>query len=567
MNRLLAYLDRIQGRLLAGFILGLLGSFVIWFVSFVTVDRYSQVVGDRLSHMQTSAEATRKLQSALLDQIATGEHYLVAHDSETTAEFDALGKQVSDAIAQYGALGVSSTEKNSLDHIKQLHAEITNAYVSARTDVRAGMQNAAVAKVEAVRPRIRQLRSAVSALSSFQQSASDATALKLSSDAQRQQYQLMGVLIITALMAILFGIHTMRAINKPLHRLVIAANDFGEGELKLSLNGRMPAEFRVLAGAFTGMADRFRNVVGETVSTAKKIGASAHDLSSISEEVAASSGEVSTAMVGITTGAEEQAAGLRTIDEALNEMRDQAQEVENATARMRTVSDEIRDLADGKRREIRRALATLLEVQDVVRSSGREVDELQQFSERISTFVETIQGIARQTNLLALNAAIEAARAGEHGRGFGVVAEEVRKLADGSARAADEVATTMKFIQKQIGKVVETMAVGSSKVAGVEELSKGAETAFEDIVSAVGEVREAVARVASAANDNRSAVSKVEDTVRLVGQTAESHAASAQEVSAAAEQQSAATEEMSAAAVELLQAAEKLKELVSGFRV
>src|SRR6185369_6382285 len=224
-----------------------------------------------------------------------------------------------------------------------------------------------------------------------------------------------------------------------------------------------PAEFRVLAGAFTGMADRFRTVVSETVSTARKVGASASDLSSISEEVAASSGEVSTAMVGITTGAEEQAAGLRTIDEALTEMRDQAREMESATATMRTLSDQIRELAEGKRREIRRALATLIEVQDVVRSSGREVDELQQFSERITTLVETIQGIARQTNLLALNAAIEAARAGEHGRGFGVVAEEVRKLADGSARAADEVATTMKFIQKQIGKVVETMSVGASK--------------------------------------------------------------------------------------------------------
>jgi methyl-accepting chemotaxis protein len=272
-------------------------------------------------------------------------------------------------------------------------------------------------------------------------------------------------------------------------------------------------------------------------------------------------------MVGITTGAEEQAAGLRTIDEALTEMRHQAKEMEGATATMRSLSEQIRQLAEGKRREIRRALATLIEVQDVVRSSGREVDELQQFSERITTLVETIQGIARQTNLLALNAAIEAARAGEHGRGFGVVAEEVRKLADGSARAADEVATTMKFIQKQIEKVVETMSVGAAKVTGVEELSKGAETAFEDIVAAVGEVREAAARVASASDDNRNAVGKVEETVRLVGQTAESHAASAQEVSAAAEEQSAATEEMSAAAVELLQAAEKLKELVSGFRV
>jgi methyl-accepting chemotaxis protein len=567
MNRLLAYLDRIQGRLFAAFSLALLGTFVIWGVSYLAVNRYALQVSDRLNRMQQSAEATRNLQSTILNQIATGEHYLVARDAEAVAEFDSLSTRVADALRQYGVLGVTPTERNSLENIRQLHHTITNAYTEARSDVRRGRQGAAVARVEAIRPEINLLRNAIAGLSGSQQAQAISTADALAENAKQQQYQLFLVLSITALIAILFGLQTMRAINKPLNRLVIAANDFGTGELRLSLNGRMPAEFRVLAGAFTGMADRFRTVVGETVSTAKRIGASASDLSSISEEVAASSGEVSTAMVGITTGAEEQATGLRTIDEALSDMRGRAQEVESSTARMRTLSDQIRQLADGKRREIRRALATLLEVQEVVRSSGREVDELQQFSERITTFVETIQGIARQTNLLALNAAIEAARAGENGRGFGVVAEEVRKLADGSARAADEVATTMKFIQKQISKVVETMGVGSAKVAGVEELSKGAETAFEEIVSAVGEVREAVAHVAAAADDNRAAVAKVEDTVRLVGQTAESHAASAQQVSAAAEEQSAATQEMSAAAVELLQSAEKLKELVSGFRV
>jgi methyl-accepting chemotaxis protein len=369
------------------------------------------------------------------------------------------------------------------------------------------------------------------------------------------------------LIAGVFGYMTMKAINRPLTRLVDAANEFGGGDLNVSVNGRMPEEFRVLAGAFSGMADRFRTVVGETVSTAKKIGASASDLSSISEEVAASSGEVSTAMVDITTGAEEQAAGLRTIDEALDVMQKRAEEMEVTSERVRDLSDQIRTVAQGKRKEIQRALAALLEVQEVVAKSSHEVDQLQQLSERITTFVETIQGIARQTNLLALNAAIEAARAGEHGRGFGVVAEEVRKLADGSARAADEVASTVKFIQKQIGKVVETMSLGSAKVTGVEEMSKGAEAAFEDIVAAVAEVREAAASVAAAAEENQNAVVGVEKTVRQVGQTAESHAASAQQVSAAAEEQSAATEEMSAASVELLQVAEKLKELVSGFRI
>jgi methyl-accepting chemotaxis protein len=561
------FLDRIQGRLVATFALFLIGTAVIFYMSYTTIRQVNDDISTQLDQMRESTELTSKLQASALDQIATGEHYLVSRDSQTWQSFDSLNLVVRQAISRFRNLeSYDTTQTADLNEIERLHTAIVQGYADARSDLRAGNQAAAVARIDAVAPNVRQLKAQIANLNTEILSNVSKASIALSEATARRQSVLFLIVAIIAVASIVLAFLTMRAINRPLNRLVIAANDFGAGDLNVALNGRMPAEFGVLAGAFTGMADRFRTVVGETVSTAKKIGASASDLSSISEEVAASSGEVSTAMVGITTGAEEQAAGLRTIDEALTDMQRRASEMGTNSQRMRELSDKIRNLADTKRRDIKYALGTLIEVQEVVRSSSREVDELQQFSERISTFVETIQGIARQTNLLALNAAIEAARAGEHGRGFGVVAEEVRKLADGSARAANEVATTMKFIQKQIGKVVETMAVGSAKVAGVEQASKGAETAFEDIVSAVAEVRDAAARVALAADENQSAVVKVEETVRQVGQTAESHAASAQQVSAAAEEQSAATEEMSAASVELLQAADKLKELVSGFR-
>ncbi|MGH7460615.1 MAG: methyl-accepting chemotaxis protein [Longimicrobiales bacterium] len=568
MSTVLGFLDRIQGRLLIAFGLGLLGTIVVWYLSDSTLERFANRVDASLTQMYNSTDATARLQASVLDQIATGEHYFVARDRETLNAFDSLSAIVRERLKRYDELpGFTENEKADLATIAELHRSIEQAYTASRRELEAGRPEAAIARVESSAPVVRQLRAQIGLLNTTEMNKALTAAGELRTRAQSSQRALLILVAITASIAVILGFQTLGAINRPLNRLVLAANEFGGGDLNVSVNGKMPAEFRVLAGAFTGMAHQFRTVVGETVSTARRIGASASDLSSISEEVAASSGEVSTAMVGITTGAEEQAAGLRTIDEALSEMQQRARDMEETSERMRALSEQIRDLAEGKQRDIKRALGTLIEVQEVVRSSGREVDELQQFSERISTFVETIQGIARQTNLLALNAAIEAARAGEHGRGFGVVAEEVRKLADGSARAADEVATTMKFVQKQIGKVVETMSIGSAKVSGVEEVSKGAESAFEEIVAAVVEVRDAAARVAHAADQNQEAVERVELTVRQVGQTAESHAASAEEVSAAAEEQSAATQEMSAASVELLQAAEKLKEIVSGFRV
>jgi methyl-accepting chemotaxis protein len=271
-------------------------------------------------------------------------------------------------------------------------------------------------------------------------------------------------------------------------------------------------------------------------------------------------------MVGIAGGAESQSHGLQATQEALDEMKARTQEISNASRMVATLTQQIYEVATRSRQEVTGALARLVEIRDVVQASANQVTELAQTSLQIDRFVETITGIARQTNLLALNAAIEAARAGEHGRGFAVVAEEVRKLAEGSARAAQEVAQNVGAIRQRIEQVVGTMGRGQEKVADVEHVSKGADAALEQILVAVDGVRSAAGQVEEAVSRNSSAMEGVEAAVAEVSGTSESHAASAEEVSAAAEEQSAATQEMSASSMELLHAAERMRELVSGFQ-
>lgn len=568
MGSLQAYFDRIQGRLMAAFAIALFGTVAIFFTGYYSLKKFAETAPERNEALYSSMDLATRLESAILDQIARGEHLLVSRSPEVELAFDSLSREINVLWHNYsGNPDLDPSTREQLQRVQALHSTIEKAYRSAHLDYRDGRTALALQRIDAVNPAVEELRALIRALNTTQFSKATAESAALQEAITKR---LNAMRLMVAVMAIMLGFliwSTLRAVDAPLHRLVTAANDIGAGNLNIALNGAMPGEFRVLAGAFTSMADRFRTVVGETVTTAQKIGASASDLSSISEEVAASSGQVSTAMVGISSGAEQQAAGLRTVNDALEDIRRRADEIDQSTDRVRELSEQIRDLAETRRVDVGRAIRMLLEVKEVVQSSRREVTELERASEKITAFVETIQGLARQTNLLALNAAIEAARAGEHGRGFAVVAEEVRKLADGSARAADEVATTVRQIRGQIESVVGTMEVGASKVGGVEEASKGAEEAFEDIVEAVRQVREAASIVAAAADDNQRAVLSVEEAVHAVNATAESHAASAQQVSAAAEQQSAATEEMSAASVELLHVAERLRDLVSGFRV
>ena len=568
MNGIRAYFDRIQGRLLAALAPGALAILVLFIVSTHTMRNFGSDLSDATTGLQTRLQTTSQLEGAIRDQVNSAQQYLIDRDTAALSLAQVHAHTAQTLQSQLiGSSDVAPGTTVRLNSLRTLHlptiAELDSALVAARAGDVAG----ATARVRGIESALRALPPLIRGVTLEEMRAMEDQAAEFQQEADKQERTLAILLVISLLISLLFAKLTLRAIERPLGGLVAAANQFGGGDLNVSVNGRMPDEFRVLAGAFTGMADRIRGVVGETVATANRIGQSAADLSSISEEVAASSGEVSTAMIGITNGAEEQAFGLGTVDQALEKMREGATQIEDSSRRVVELSTQIGNLATTKREDIGSALSMLLELREVVRVSAKEVRSLERASEKISTFVGTIQGVARQTNLLALNAAIEAARAGEHGRGFAVVADEVRKLADGSARAAQEVDSTVTQIREQIDTFISTMETGFSRVAGVEETSRGAEAAFEEILAAVQQVADAAHRVVESAETNRTAFETVEDAVRNVGAAAESHAASAQEVSAAAEEQSAATQEMSAASVELLMSADKLKELVSGFKV
>src|SRR5688500_9444453 len=153
MNQLLAYLDRIQGRLLAAFASVLLGTVVIWYVSWNTLNDFTADVAEQMSQTQVAGSSALRLQSAILEQIANGEHYFITRDRQTITEFDSLGTEVSTHIKTYANLeGGTQEETQDLASIAQLHHQIQALYIGARNDMDGGREDAARAKVEEVSP-------------------------------------------------------------------------------------------------------------------------------------------------------------------------------------------------------------------------------------------------------------------------------------------------------------------------------------------------------------------------------------------------------------------------------
>jgi methyl-accepting chemotaxis protein len=221
-------------------------------------------------------------------------------------------------------------------------------------------------------------------------------------------------------------------------------------------------------------------------------------------------------------------------------------------------SRDTRRLASENRGAIVEAIGRLVTLRDFVDEEGRELEALAGTSAQIATIVETIRAIAEQTNLLALNAAIEAARAGEHGRGFAVVADEVRKLADDTERAAVRARDMVDGVRGQMGSALERMQQGSARLAGVGDLSRAALESVDRIVAAAEAAEGLTTRMAGRADEQRQRVAGLRDEFAAVASIADANGEGATVVAEAAGVQAQTLEEIERATRSLGEVSERL---------
>lgn len=293
-----------------------------------------------------------------------------------------------------------------------------------------------------------------------------------------------------------------RKINVPLKNAVDVANTVASGDLTVRIDVNSKDETGQLLASMKDMAAKLKAIVGDVKSTADNVASASEELSASSEQM--------------SRGVAEQSGRASQIATSTTEMSQTVIDIAKNAANIAASANDTSKIAREGESIVNRSVEEVKAIAETVGESAQLMKSLGDRSKQIGEIVSVINDIADQTNLLALNAAIEAARAGEQGRGFAVVADEVRKLAERTAKATSEIGGMINAIQDEVEKAVVSMDEGTKRVGEGVELSTQAGLALHGIVNSVNNLQSMVQQIASATEEMSSVSEHISGDIETI---------------------------------------------------
>jgi len=284
-------------------------------------------------------------------------------------------------------------------------------------------------------------------------------------------------------------------LNRKTSEILSAIEKFAEGDLSILLDIEKDDDMGRLFKGFNNAVGKIRNLLTEVIAAIDATASASNQISGSTEEIAA--------------GAQEQSSQTTEVASAIEEMTKTIIETTTHSSNAAESAKKAGSIAHEGGLVVEETITRIIRVAEAVKISSQKVATLGKNSEQIGEIVQVINDIADQTNLLALNAAIEAARAGEQGRGFAVVADEVRKLAERTTKATKEIAEMIKQIQKDTFAAVETMNEGTEAVEKGRDSAYRAGQSLKQIIKGAEETLKVVDQVAIASEEQSTAAEQI----------------------------------------------------------
>jgi len=332
---------------------------------------------------------------------------------------------------------------------------------------------------------------------------------------------------------------TFDAVVRPIKESGKVLEQISSGDLTVRMDKEYKGDYALIKHNINQLADSFENALSRVSETIEATASAANQISSSTEEMAA--------------GAEEQNQQTSEVAGAVDQMTKTILETAKNSAAVSEAAISSGTIAKDGGAVVFKTIEGMNKIAEVVKKSADTVHQLGKNNEQIGEIIQVIDDIADQTNLLALNAAIEAARAGEQGRGFAVVADEVRKLAERTTRATKEIASMIKQIQSDTEDAVKSMRQGTEEVEKGKEMADKAGNSLKLIIEGAEQVVDMSAQVAAASEEQSASAEQISKNIEAISSVTEQNTSGVQQIARAAE--------------DLNKLTYNLKELISKFKI